>query len=124
MKRLLLLASLPLAAARAAAPAPSPATPPPPLYVIALPAAYSFIAWLPVEKAPAAVDLDLRVEVVQPMDCGDRIAGLLRPGGPRLDRPGALHPGVARQAGGRGRQAAKRIRHRGLVLRPPHGRPP
>src|SRR5437773_3042809 len=109
MKRLLLLASLPLAAARAAAPAPSPATPPPPLYVIALPAAYSFIAWLPVEKAPDAVDLDLRVEVVQPMDCGDRIAGLLRRGGPRLDGPDAYDVVVERKAVGECRKDAKRI---------------
>ncbi len=77
-----------LALALLALAAPSPASEPPPappsVYVVALPAAVSLVAWLP---APAKdlIDLDLRTEVVLPNNCGDRVAGLLKRDGARLD---------------------------------------
>src|SRR5437867_1051553 len=76
--RFALLAPFAFAATVQAAPPPPAPSAAPPVYVVALPAAVSLVAWLPVKKAPDLADLDLRVEVVLPADCGDRIAGLLR----------------------------------------------
>lgn len=74
-RRSIALGLLAFSASAAAAEAP-PAQPP--LFVTALPATVVLVAWLAVEKAPDQVDLDLRVEVVLPSNCRDRIAGLLR----------------------------------------------
>lgn len=60
----------------------------PTLYVKALPADVSMVAFLPVEGGANARDLfdiDVRVEAVLPMDCGDRVAGLTKQGDGRDD---------------------------------------
>lgn len=46
-------------------------------YSVVLPVAASLVAWLPASGQADAVDLDLRVEVVLPHGCGDRLEGLL-----------------------------------------------
>lgn len=90
-----LLASVLLVAAPSAAlagPA-KPAVPIPPsprnepLYQMAVPAKVTLIAWLPVDKQPDMVDVDVRIEVVVPYSCGDRLAGVMRAGGAKLDGP-------------------------------------
>lgn len=78
-------ASVTLAAS--APPSPSPRNEP--LHSMAIPAKVTLIAWLPVFKQPDWIDVDVRIAVVVPYSCGDRLAGIMRAGGARLDGPDA-----------------------------------
>lgn len=84
-------------------------------YSVALPVAASLVAWLPVAGHADEVDLDLRVEVVLPHGCGDRLAGLL------VRDAGATHDGagyevvIARPAGVVCAKEAKRVSARTAV---------
>ena len=114
MNRLLLAAALLVHAAmspvaRAEAPASKLMPPHAPVFIAALPAAVSFVAWLPVDKQPDLVDLDVRVEVVLPHGCGDTIAGLLRHDGPRLEGDDDYDVVVRRNAVGECKKDAVRI---------------
>lgn len=91
-----------------------------PTYVLVLPANVAFVAFLPVDAAKGKdlFDLDLKVEVVEPRSCGDKVAGLLRAGGPRLvegDGPDEYQVVVARNAAGDCKKEATRIRARWAI---------
>jgi hypothetical protein len=89
----------------------------PPVYVVALPASVSLIAWLPVKDAPDQVVLDLRVEVVEPANCGDRVAGLLHRGA-RGDEHGASYDVVVERRSGACTQRPARIGARTAIRFP------
>ena len=97
-----------LGPARAAEPPATPATAPP-VYVLALFVNVEFIAVLPVAGAPDLFDIDLRSQVVLPLGCGDKVAGLLRKGGPRLDGADAWDVVLERRAVGDCNKDATRV---------------
>jgi hypothetical protein len=101
---------------------PAAPTPPPPVILGALPARIEFVAWLPVEKAADQLDLDLRVEVVLPRSCGDKLLGLFRRSGPRLDAPDVYDPILVRNSTGECGKDAVRIGAREAIrMRIPDG---
>ncbi|MSP63218.1 MAG: hypothetical protein EXR72_23335 [Myxococcales bacterium] len=124
------IALLWLAAPALAVAPPKPPEPPkpqeaPPVYVTALPAAAFLVAFLPV--APAGkeknlFDVDLRVEVVLPRGCGDKLAGLMRQGGAKLDGSDAYDVVLERRTGGECSKDATRIGARWAIrMRVPDG---
>lgn len=90
----------------------------PTTYVLALPAAVSLVAWLPVvadKRGRDLIDLDLRIEVVLPLGCGDQVAGLARRGGARLDGADAWDVIVARRSVGECKRDPTRVARRWAI---------
>jgi hypothetical protein len=88
---------------------PAAKPPAPTVYVLALPAAASLVAFLPVEKSPDRFDLDLRVEVVLGTNCGDKVAGLMKRNGATLDGDDAYDVVLERKAVGECKKDAARV---------------
>ncbi len=117
MTRTLTLLPLVLLAATPAWSSPADA---PSVYVMALPANVALIAVVPRDKD--LFDLDLRVEVVLPLGCGDRMAGLLRHGGASLDGPDDFDAVLERRAAGECKKEPSRVAARWAIrMRLPDG---
>ena len=96
------------------------ATEAPPVYEMALPANVVFVAFL--AKGGDLFDLDLRAEVVLPLTCGDKVAGLLRLDGPRLDGADAYNVVLERHPVEKCKKDATRIGARWAIrMRIPDG---
>jgi hypothetical protein len=81
----------------------------PPVYVITFPAEVAYIAFLPVPGKGDLFDLDLRIEVVLPQACGDRLAGLMRREGGRPEGADVYDVVLERQPVGECKKDATRI---------------
>ena len=102
----------------------APASEIPPTFILALPAAVSLVAFLPVRDAREKdlFDLDLRVDVVLPKGCGDRLAGLLKRGGPVLDHGDAWDAILERRNAGECKKEPSRVGARWAIrMRVPDG---